>query len=151
MVPSRFDIYIENSRKLIHLLEDYTPDIEKFSIDEAFLDMTETIHLFGEPMDVARQIRERVKEELGFTVNVGVAPNKLLAKMASDFQKPDKCHSLWLHEVPEKMWPMPVRELFFVGGAAEKKMTAIGINTIGDLARCDVHLLAPIWEISTGR
>lgn len=141
VVPSRFDIYIENSRKLIHLLEDYTPDIEKFSIDEAFLDMTETIHLFGEPMDVARQIRERVKKELGFTVNVGVAPNKLLAKMASDFQKPDKCHSLWLDEVPEKMWPMPVRELFFVGGAAEKKMTAIGINTIGDLARCDVHLL----------
>ena len=141
VVPSRFDIYIENARKLIHLLENYTPDIEKFSIDEAFLDMTETIHLFGEPMDVARQIRERVKEELGFTVNVGVAPNKLLAKMASDFQKPDKCHSLWLDEVPEKMWPMPVRELFFVGGAAEKKMTAIGINTIGDLARCDVHLL----------
>ena len=90
VVPSRFDIYIENSRKLIHLLEDYTPDIEKFSIDEAFLDMTETIHLFGEPMDVARQIRERVKKELGFTVNVGVAPNKLLAKMASDSQKPDK-------------------------------------------------------------
>ncbi len=141
VVPSRFEIYIENSRKLVQLLEEYTPDIEKFSIDEAFLDMTETIHLFGEPMDVARQIRERVKRELGFTVNVGVAPNKLLAKMASDFKKPDRCHSLWLSEVPEKMWPMPVRELFFVGGAAEKKMISMGINTIGDLAKSDVRLL----------
>lgn len=141
VVPSRFELYIESSRKLIRLLEDYTPDIEKFSIDEAFLDMTETIHLFGEPMEVACQIRERVKRELGFTVNVGVAPNKLLAKMASDFRKPDRCHSLWLSEVPEKMWPMPVRELFFVGGAAEKKMTAMGISTIGDLAHCDVRLL----------
>ena len=141
VVPSRFEVYIENSRKLIRLLEEYTPDIEKFSIDEAFLDMTETIHLFGEPMDVARQIRERVKKELGFTVNVGVAPNKLLAKMASDFQKPDRCHSLWLSEVPEKMWPMPVRELFFVGGSAEKKMISMGINTIGDLAKSDVRLL----------
>lgn len=141
VVPSRFEIYIENSRKLVQLLEEYTPDIEKFSINEAFLDMTETIHLFGEPMDVARQIRERVKRELGFTVNVGVAPNKLLAKMASDFKKPDRCHSLWLSEVPEKMWPMPVRELFFVGGAAEKKMISMGINTIGDLAKSDVRLL----------
>lgn len=141
VAPSRFDIYIENSKKLITLLEDYTPDIEKFSIDEAFLDMTETIHLFGEPMEVAAQIRERVKAELGFTVNVGVASNKLLAKMASDFQKPDRCHSLWLFEVPEKMWPLPVRELFFVGGSAEKKMNTIGINTIGDLAHCDVRLL----------
>lgn len=141
VVPSRFELYIESSRKLIRLLEDYTPDIEKFSIDEAFLDMTETIHLFGEPMEAACQIRERIKRELGFTVNVGVAPNKLLAKMASDFRKPDRCHSLWLSEVPEKMWPMPVRELFFVGGAAEKKMTAMGISTIGDLAHCDVRLL----------
>lgn len=136
VVPSRFEIYIESSRQLISLLEDYSPDIEKFSIDEAFLDMTETIHLFGEPMEVASRIRERVKKELGFTVNIGIAPNKLLAKMASDFQKPDRCHSLWLEEVPTKLWTLPVRELFFVGGSAEKKMQALGIHTIGDLAHC---------------
>lgn len=141
VVPSRFDIYTEYSEKLLHILEEYTPDIEKFSIDEAFLDMTSTIHLFGQPLDVAHQIRERIKTELGFTVNVGIAPNKLLAKMASDFQKPDRCHTLWISEIPDKLWPLPVRELFFVGGSAEKKMLAIGIHTIGDLAHCDLNIL----------
>lgn len=141
IVPSRFGIYIENSKKLMELLSHYSPDIEQFSIDEAFLDMTDTIHLFGEPMEVAARIREQVKQELDFTVNIGVAPNKLLAKMASDFQKPDRCHSLWLPEVPEKLWPLPVRELFFVGGSAAKKMHGMGISTIGDLAKCDGKLL----------
>lgn len=141
VVPSRFDIYLEYSEQMLRILEDYTPDIEKFSIDEAFLDMTETIHLFGDPLQVAGRIRERIKQELGFTVNVGISRNKLLAKMASDFQKPDLCHTLWPEEVPQKMWPLPVRELFFVGGSAEKKMQAIGIRTIGDLARCDIKIL----------
>ena len=141
VVPSRFDIYIEYSEKLIHILEEYTPDIEKFSIDEAFLDMTSTIHLFGEPLEVASQIRNRIKDQLGFTVNVGIAHNKLLAKMASDFQKPDRCHTLWTEEIASKMWPLPVRDLFFVGGSAEKKMQAIGIRTIGDLACCDLNIL----------
>lgn len=141
IVPSRFDVYLDFSERLIHLLEEYTPDIEKFSIDEAFLDMTSTIHLFGEPLSAADKIRERVRTELGFTVNVGISSNKLLAKMASDFQKPDRCHTLWEEEVPKKMWPLPVRELFFVGGSAEKKMHSIGIHTIGDLAHCDLQTL----------
>lgn len=140
-VPSRFFVYHEFSDRLIHLLKEYTPDIEQFSIDEAFLDMTETIHLFGEPEKVAADIRERVKKELGFTVNVGIAPNKLLAKMASDFQKPDMCHTLWEHEIPEKLWPLPVRDLFFVGGSAEKKMQSLGIHTIYDLAHFDLKVL----------
>lgn len=141
IVPSRFEYYIQKSKEMFQLLEDYSPDIEKFSIDEAFVDMTETIHLFGEPMETASRIRERIKKSLGFTVNIGVAPNKLLAKMASDFQKPDRCHSLWQEEVPEKLWPLPVRELFFVGSSAEKKMHTLGINTIGDLAHCDIRIL----------
>lgn len=141
VVPSRFDVYLDFSERLIHLLEEYTPDIEKFSIDEAFLDMTSTIHLFGEPLSVADKIREQIRTELGFTVNVGISSNKLLAKMASDFQKPDRCHTLWEEEVPKKMWPLPVRDLFFVGGSAEKKMHAIGIHTIGDLAHCELQTL----------
>ncbi len=141
VVPSRFELYHSCSQNLIRILEEYTPDIEKFSIDEAFLDMTDTIHLFGDPVKTADQIRERIKEELGFTVNVGIASNKLLAKMASDFQKPDRCHTLWEEEIPQKMWPLPVRELFFVGGSAEKKMQAIGIRTIGDLAHCNLAIL----------
>ncbi len=141
VVPSRFEVYHDFSQRLLQILEEYTPDIEKFSIDEAFLDMTSTIHLFGEPVTVAVQIRERVKKELGFTVNVGIAPNKLLAKMASDFEKPDRCHTLWTEEIPQKMWPLPVRDLFFVGASAEKKMQSIGIHTIRDLAHCDLQIL----------
>lgn len=141
IVPSRFDLYIESSRKLIGLLEEYTPDIEKFSIDEAFLDMTGTIHLFGEPVAVADQMRERIHKELGFTVNVGISTNKLLAKMASDFEKPDRTHTLFPREIPQKMWPLPVRELFFVGSSAASRMERIGIHTIGDLAACDLRIL----------
>ncbi len=143
VVPSRFDLYVQCSRAMMDLLSQYTPDSEKFSIDETFLDMTETIHLFGSPVDTADQIRRRIHEELGFTVNIGIAPNKLLAKMASDFEKPDKCHTLYFHELSSKFWPLPVRELFFVGGAAQKRLTAIGIHTIGQLAACDPKLLKP--------
>ena len=103
--------------------------------------MTSTIHLFGDPMETARKIRERIREELHFTVNVGIASNKLLAKMASDFEKPDRCHTLWNSEIPRKMWPLPVRDLFFVGGSAQKRMESIGIHTIGDLAHCDPQIL----------
>lgn len=141
IVPSRFELYTTCSKQLLTILEEYTPDIEKFSIDEAFLDMTDTIHLFGEPLTVANQLRERIKKELGFTVNVGIAPNKLLAKMASDFKKPDLCHTLFLEEVPKKMWPLSIRELFFVGQAAQRKMESIGIHTIGQLAHSDAALL----------
>ena len=87
---------------MLNLLSEYTPDIEKFSIDEAFLDMTETIHLFGRPNEVADQIRERIRKELKFTVNVGISCNKLLAKMASDFEKPDKTHTLFPRMFPRK-------------------------------------------------
>ncbi len=141
VVPSRFDFYIKCSRRMMKLLDEYTPDHEKFSIDETFLDMTGTIHLFGSPLNVANEIRERIKHELGFTVNIGIAPNKLLAKMASDFEKPDKCHTLFREEIPAKMWPLPIRELFFVGGAAQKKMENLGLHTIGQLAACDLDLL----------
>lgn len=141
VVPARFDVYIEYSKKLIDLLEQYTPDIEKFSIDEAFLDMTETIHLFGSPLTVADNLRKQIASELGFTVNIGIAPNKLLAKMASDFEKPDKVHTLFPEQIPVKMWPLPLRELFFVGDAAADKMERIGIRTIGALAACDIRIL----------
>ncbi len=141
VVPAHFHIYTEKSRRLMAILSDYSPDIEKFSIDEAFLDMTSTIHLFGPPLTVANQIRERVLKELGFTVNIGLAPNKLLAKMASDFKKPNLCHTLFADEVAKKMWPLPIGELFFVGHSARKKMESIGIHTIGELAACNVNHL----------
>lgn len=141
IVPPRFEVYEEYSGKFIEILERYSPDIQKVSIDEAFVDMTETCHLFGEPMEVAEKIKNQIRDELGFTVNVGVSVNKLLAKMASDFRKPDLCHSLFPHEIEEKMWGLPVRELYFVGKSAGKKMELLGIRTIGDLAKTDVKLL----------
>ncbi len=141
VVPSRFDYYIQCSQAMMALLSDYTPDSEKFSIDETFLDMTSTIHLFGDPLQTANQIRERIKEELKFTVNIGIAPNKLLAKMASDFEKPDKCHTLYEQEIPDKLWPLPIRELFFVGQSAQQKLESIGIHTIGQLAASDPKVL----------
>ena len=120
VVPPDFDWYVQNSKALIQILNDYTPDVEQYSIDEAFLDMTGTEALFGPPLTAAHTIRRRVRRELGFTVNVGIAPNRLLAKMASDFQKPDKVHTLYLYEVEKKMWPLPVGELFGVGQKAEQ-------------------------------
>lgn len=141
VVPSRFDFYVKCSQAMLFLLSDYTPDSEPFSIDETFLDMTSTIHLFGEPITVANQIRERIKEELKFTVNIGIAPNKLLAKMASDFEKPDQCHTLYREEIPHKLWPLPIRDLFFVGQSAQSKLETIGIHTIGQLAACEETVL----------
>lgn len=141
VVPSRFDFYIQCSRRMMELLESYTPDHEKFSIDETFLDMTHTIHLFGPPLRTADEIRKRIRQELGFTVNIGIAPNKLLAKMASDFEKPDRCHTLFSEEIPRKMWPLPIRRLFFVGGSAQRKLENLGIHTIGQLAHSDLNLL----------
>lgn len=157
--PARFDLYLKCSHDLFALLGDYTPDIEKFSIDEAFLDMSETIHLFGPPIETAGRIRRQIRRELGFSVNIGISSNKLLAKMASDFEKPDKTHTLFPEEIPAKMWPLPVRELFFVGKSTEKKLRTLGIRTIGDLAACDPALLSShfhkqgltIWNYANGR
>lgn len=141
IVPSHYELYIEQSDQMIRLLEQYSPTIEKFSIDEAFLDMTETIHLFSTPEKTAARIREEVKNTLGFTVNIGISSNKLLAKMASDFEKPDRCHTLYPEEVKTKMWPLPVRSLFFVGPSAKQKLEDLGISTIGELAHTDPSVL----------
>lgn len=141
VVPPNFEVYTDYSERLMKLLSEYTPTLNQFSIDEAFLDMTDTYHLFGAPMDIADQIRERVMKELGFTVNIGVSTNKLLAKMASDFKKPNLCHSLFPSEIPEKMWPLPVEELFFVGKSANAKFNILGIRSIYDLAHTDVSIL----------
>lgn len=142
VVPPRFSLYHKCSENFVHILEDFTPDIEKVSIDEAYLDMTETCHLFGSPKETAEQIKNRIRDELHFTVNVGVATNKLLAKMASDFKKPDLVHTLFPDEIKTKMWPLPVGDLFFVGKSAARKMELLGIHTIGDLAHFDSKLLS---------
>ena len=129
-----FDWYVKNSKAMIRIFGDYTPDIEQYSIDEAFLNMTGSEGLFGPPLQAAQTIKDRIHRELGFTVNIGIAPNRLLAKMASDFEKPDKIHVLTQDMVPQKLWPLPVGNLFGVGPKSVKRMHEIGIYTIGDLA-----------------
>lgn len=142
LVSPDFRIYNRNSKALMTILREYAPVVEQFSIDEAFLDMTGTGRLYPDPVKTAEEIKSRVKEELGFTVNVGIAPNKLLAKMASDFSKPDKVHTLFWDEVPVKMWPLPVRELFCVGKSTADKLNRMGIDTIGELAAARRDVLA---------
>lgn len=139
--PPCHQLYERYSRDFLDEALKFSPVLEKFSIDEAFLDMTETIGRFGSPYEAACILKDRIYEKFGFTVNIGVAPNKLLAKMASDFEKPDKVHTLFPEEVPGKMWPLPVENLFFVGPATKKKLHNLGIRTIGELAHIDPELL----------
>lgn len=153
-----FLLYRQCSRALGDILREYSPLIQQFSVDEYFLDFTPVTNLFGDPVETAYQIKDRIKNELGFTVNIGISSNKLLAKMASEFEKPDKVHTLFPDEIPVKMWPLPIEELFMVGGATARKLRSRGIQTIGDLAHCDVRLLAPslksfgqlIWNYANG-
>lgn len=155
--PPCFDIYRRSSENMMNLLKRYTPDVEKYSIDECFLDMTN--HLRGmESVEVANIVRDRIKNELGFTVNVGVSTNRLLAKMASELNKPDKVNTLYKDEIKEKMWPLPVGNLFMVGRSMKRKLNAMYINTIGELANYDVNILKLkfkshgklIWEYANG-
>ena len=134
-------MYRQYSKQLMTLLRTFTPDIEQLSIDECFLDFTPIAYQYKSPIAGATLISKTVKEQLGFTVNIGIAPNKLLAKMASDFQKPDRVHTLWKSELQKKMWPLPVSDLFFVGRATTKTLFKLGIRTIGDLAKSDPSYL----------
>ena len=152
------DVYLEYSKAFMKILRQYSDMVEQCSVDEAFVDMTGTRRLFGEPVEAAHRIRNQIREELGFTVNVGISSNKILAKMASDFEKPDKVHTLFPEEVEKKMWPLPVRDLFFVGKAAERKLHSMGIQTIEELAKTEPVLLANvlkkhgevIWKYANG-
>ena len=158
LVPPNYSLYEKCSAAFMDILRDYSDIVEQYSIDEAFVDMTASCRLFGEPVEVAEQIKEHIKEELGFTVNIGVSSNKLLAKMASDFKKPDMVHTLYSEEIQSKMWPLPVSELFFVGRATAKKLFDFGIKNIGELAASDPACLKSslkkqgevIWGFANG-
>lgn len=132
--------YRRCSDMFIAVCRTYSPVLQQFSIDECFLDMTESLK-GRDPVKVAQQLKDDVKSMLGFTVNVGVGSNKLLAKMASDFEKPDKVHTLWASEVREKMWPLPVRDLLWVGRKTEERLNASGVDTIGKLASLGMNSL----------
>ena len=144
IVPPDYTLYVRASRAFIKLLKRYTDQVVQYSIDEAWavFDGFETLYGRGQMVAFAYFLKERIKEELGFTVNIGVSTNFLLSKMAGDFSKPDKVHTLFPDEIEKKMWPLPVAGLFFVGRATEAKLHGLGIRTIGDLAAADDKMIS---------
>ena len=150
-VPGDFALFDRCSRAFKKICASYAPVMESFSIDEVFLDMSGTHLIYPDPVAVAHEIKDKIRDELGFTVNVGIGTNKLLAKMASDFEKPDKVHTLFLSEIPEKMWPLPVRDLLFLGKASEQKLLRAGIKTIGDMAKSDEAEIRQLLGDKNGR
>ena len=151
LVRPDFRLYGKNSKAFMDICRRYAPVVEKFSIDECFLDMSGTQYLYPDPVQIAHTIKDRIREELGFTVNVGISRNKLLAKMASDFEKPDKVHTLFPEEIPAKLWPLPVGELFSVGHATAQKLEWLGIRTIGGLAAMDLQRIQSLLGKKLGR
>lgn len=150
-------LYARYSQALQSLLARYSPNISQYSIDESFMEYV-PVPGAATPEAGAEIIKNRIREELGFTVNIGISTNCLLAKMASDFKKPDRVHTLFPNEIQKKMWPLPVRELFMVGRSSAARLSLLGIRTIGDLARTNPDILSShlkshgrmIWEYANG-
>ncbi len=136
-----YELYHRESNKLYKYFCTLTDRVERFSIDECFLDMSGTNFLYPDPIKLAYQIKDEIYNKFGYTVNIGIANNKLCAKMASDFEKPNKVHTLFNYEIEKKMWPLPVEDLFMVGKSSSKVLREMGISTIGALAHTDLDLL----------
>ena len=138
--------YKECSNNMMRLIKYLFPTYEQFSIDECFVDYTEMRKLYGDEVKFAYKLKNEIYKRFGFTVNVGIGSNKLLAKMASDFEKPNKVHTLYKNEIKEKMWPLPINDLFMAGKSACAKLNSLGINTIGDLANYDENKLISLLK-----
>ena len=138
-----YSLYMRCSNAMVELLKEYSPVIQRYSVDEVFMDVS---HFKNEYLNKAYEIKSRIKEELGFAVNIGISNNKLLAKMASDFNEKDAVHTLFKDEIKKKMWPLNVSDLFMVGKATESKLLKLNINTIGQLAQYDLEVLKPIFK-----
>ena len=156
--PPDHKLYRRYSDRLMEFLQSYTPVIEQVSVDECYMDFSENVKDYHSPVEGAMEIKNEVYRRFGFTVNVGISSNKLLAKMASDFEKPNKVHTLFPEEIPVKMWPLPVAELYMAGNSSVEILRKLGIFTIGELARMDPSLLElhlkshgrRLWEIANG-
>lgn len=136
-----YKLYRKRSNELYEYFCNFTPTVERFSIDECFLDMTGTNLIYDDPIKLAYRMKNEIYSKFGYTVNIGIANSKLCAKMASDFEKPNKVHTLFNYEIPTKMWPLPVSDLLMVGKSSSNLLTSMGIKTIGDLAKTDVNIL----------
>lgn len=139
--PPDMLLYKERSRELMEYLSNICPDIEQVSIDECYMDFTPVAYRYSSPEEAADMIRKEVRTSFGYTVNIGISDRKVLAKMASDFEKPDKTHTLFTDEIEEKMWPLPISRLFMCGHSSQRILHTLGITTIGELARTDLSIL----------
>lgn len=140
-VPPDYSLYMKASLATLEIIRGYSPKVQQFSVDECFMDYYQNTPESPDPVTIAHKLKDQIENELGFTVNVGVSTNKILAKMASDFTKPNCVHTLYPYEVKSKMWPLPVSDLFMVGRRTSKKLYNLGIHTIGQLATADTDLL----------
>ncbi len=155
---SSYGLYLEYSKKMMNYLRTYTPDIEQVSVDECYMDFTGIAHLYESPYHAAQKIKTEIERDMGFTVNVGISSNKLLAKMASDFEKPNKIHTLFPSEIEEKMWGLPVSELYMAGKSSVRDMEKLEIRTIGDLANMEQEIIVMhlkshgkmLWNFANG-
>ena len=158
MYPPDHKMYREKSRRLMEYLRTFTKEIEQVSVDECYMDFTGIADRWNSPVDGAVEIKDGIKARFGFTVNIGISTNKLLAKMASDFEKPDRIHTLYPEEIKEKMWPLPIGELYMAGRSSVEVLKKLEINTIGDLAQADLKLITlhlkshgkMLWEFANG-
>lgn len=146
-----YDLYVRYSRAMYEILYDFSPAVERYSIDECYLDYSASRGLFGDPVKAAYTLKDRIQNELGFTVNVGVSVNKLLAKMGSELEKPNRVHTLYPSEMAEKMWPLDVEDLFYCGRATSEKLRRIGIKTIGQIAQADLATIQAVLKPAHGR
>ena len=144
--PPDYNFYKEMSSKMFNYISNYSPDIEKFSIDECFVDMSGTHYLYNDLISLAYRIKDEIYSKFGFTVNIGIGNNKLCAKMASDFEKPNKVHTLFSNEIKDKMWPLPISALFMVGRKTSDKLIKMGYSTIGDVANSDPQIFTKIFK-----
>lgn len=144
VVPPNYDVYTRASKKLRDFLKSLTPEVEPFSIDECFIRFTNITR--EKAIEMSHYIRTTVYKIFGYTVNIGVSENKLLAKMAGDFEKPNKCHTCFSDEIKDKMWPLPIGDLFMVGKKTKQKLENLGIHTIGELANYDYNTLIALLK-----
>ncbi|MSU03304.1 DNA polymerase IV [Tissierella pigra] len=159
IVPPNYDEYLKHSRWARDIYYDYSNQVEPYGIDECWLDLSGSLHLFGKGKDIAEEIRSRIKKELGITVSIGVSFNKIFAKLGSDMKKPDAVTEIAREDFKEKIWNLPVEELLGVGKASKKKLNRLMIFTIGDLARGDPDLIrmklgingVHLWNYANGR
>ncbi len=156
--PPDHKLYRRYSDRLMEYLQSYTPVIEQVSVDECYMDFSQNVKDYHSPVEGAMEIKNEVYRRFGFTVNVGISSNKLLAKMASDFEKPNKVHTLFPEEIQVKMWPLPVAKLYMAGNSSVEVLRKLGIFTIGELARMEPNLLElhlkshgrRLWEFANG-